>query len=223
VGADHADPSVHRAAHLHDAAAWERLAATITALPFALDWLIEPQAWTADDASLVVTAGPRTDWFVDPQRRTGPTLNAPALLGRVGGDFLLSARVTVDFAATYDAGVLVVRASERVWAKLCFEYSPDGEPMVVSVVTRDVSDDCNSFVVDGSTVWLRVARLGPALAFHASTDGSRWRLVRHFALDLDEEPSLGFLAQSPTGEGCTVTFERIAYEAARLADLRSGV
>jgi regulation of enolase protein 1 (concanavalin A-like superfamily) len=223
VGADHADPSVHRAAHLHDAAARERLA-TITTLPFELEWLIEPQAWSVpDDASLVVTAGPQTDWFVDPQGSTEPTLSAPALLGRVSGDFLLSASVTVDFAATYDAGVLVVHASDRLWAKLCFEYSPDGEPMVVSVVTRDVSDDCNSFVVDGSTVWLRIARLGRALAFHASTDGSRWNLVRHFALDLDDEPSLGFLAQSPTGEGCTATFERIAYEAARLADLRSGV
>jgi regulation of enolase protein 1 (concanavalin A-like superfamily) len=224
VGADHADPPVRRAAHLHDAAARERLAATITALPFGLEWLIEPQAWSVpDDASLVVTAGPRTDWFVDPQGSAEPTLNAPALLGRVGGDFLLGARVTVDLAATYDAGALVVHVSDRIWAKLCFEYSPDGEAMVVSVVTRELSDDCNSFVVDSSTVWLRVARLGPALAFHASTDGSRWSLVRHFALDLGDEPSLGFLAQSPTGEGCTVTFERIAFAAARLADLRSGV
>jgi hypothetical protein len=28
--------------------------------------------------------------------------------------------------------------------------------------------------------------------------------------------------QSPTGAGCTATFDRIAFEAARLADLRSG-
>ena len=58
------------------------------------------------------------------------------------------------------------------WAKLCFEYSPQREPMVVSVVTRGLSDDCNSFVVDGATVWLRIARVGSAFAFHASTDGA---------------------------------------------------
>ena len=44
--------------------------------------------------------------------------------------------------------------------------------------------------------------------------------MRHFALD--GEPRAGFLAQSPTGEGCTATFEEIRLEAGRLRDLRSG-
>ena len=195
----------------------------IAALPMPLRWLRKPQSWNAPDgASLLVTAGPRTDWFVDPQRSAEPKLDAPALLGSSSGDFLLSARVTVDFAGTYDAGALVVYESDRVWAKLCFEYSPQREPMVVSVVTRDVSDDCNSFVVDGASVWLRIARVGSAFAFHASTDGGNWSFIRHFALESGDEPSVGFAAQSPTGDGCTVTFERIAYETTRLADLRSG-
>jgi regulation of enolase protein 1 (concanavalin A-like superfamily) len=93
----------------------------------------------------------------------------------------------------------------------------------VSVVTRGVSDDCNSMVVDGREVRLRVARVGPAVAFHASVDGERWNFVRFFALDGPDNLAVGFLAQSPTGEGCTVSFTEIAYEAARLADLRSGV
>ena len=134
----------------------------------------------------------------------------------------MSARVSVDFAAAFDAGVLVLYSDERAWAKLCFEYSPQHEPMVVSVVTRGLSDDCNSFVIEDSSVWLRVARIGPAFAFHASTDGSDWRFVRHFALDSDAEPSVGFAAQSPTGDGCAVRFEQIVYEARRLEDLRSG-
>ena len=82
--------------------------------------------------------------------------------------------------------------------------------MVVSVVTRGVSDDCNSFVVDGASVWLRIARVGPAFAFHASTDGVSWSFIRHFALEAAATPSVGFAAQSPTGDGCAVTFERIA-------------
>ena len=134
-----------------------------------LQWLRKPQSWSVPDgASLLIAAGPQTDWFVDPQRSATPKLNAPALLGGSSGDFLLSARVTVDFAGTYDAGVLVVYESDEVWAKLCFEYSPQREPMVVSVVTRGVSDDCNSFVVDGSSVWLRIGKIGSAYAFHAS-------------------------------------------------------
>jgi uncharacterized protein len=196
----------------------------VAALPVPLRWFGRPRSWSVpDDASLHVTAGPRSDWFADPQLASEPVLNAPALVGDFHGDFLLSARVTVDFHATYDAGVLVLYSGDDLWAKLCFEYSPSREPMVVSVVTRGVSDDCNSFVVDGSSVWLRVARIRAAFAFHASTDGSTWRFVRHFALDPNREPSLGFAAQSPTGDGCAVRFERIAFEPARLADLRSGV
>jgi len=33
---------------------------------------------------------------------------------------------------------------------------------------------------------------------------------------------IGFEAQSPTGDGCTVTFDRIAFTAQRLTELRDG-
>jgi regulation of enolase protein 1 (concanavalin A-like superfamily) len=173
-------------------------------------------------ASLSMTAGARTDLFVDPQGGP-PMLNAPCLLARPSGDYQLSARVTVDFAATYDAGVLALYAHEGAWAKLCFERSPQGEALVVSVVTSGVSDDANAFAVEGRQVWLRVSRLGPAHAFHASTDGAEWRFVRHFALEPADDLSVGFLAQSPTGQGCAVRFDQIVYRPERLADLRSGI
>jgi regulation of enolase protein 1 (concanavalin A-like superfamily) len=174
------------------------------------------------DDAFRIGAGPRTDWFIHPG--TGEAkLDAPAHLEPVDGDFLLSARVEVDFAATFDAGVLALWQVDRTWAKLCFEYSPDHEPMVVSVVTRGVSDDSNSVVIDGNAVWLRVARIGAAFAFHYSTDGARWRLVRHFALGTDGELQAGFLAQSPTGEGCSATFTHVRLVHATLDDIRSGL
>ena len=191
-------------------------------LPSPPGWDPAPVEWSADGSSLAVETGPETDLFVDPGDGR-ETLNAPRLLGLVEGDFTLSARVSVAFRSTFDAGVLLLWASARSWAKLCFELSPQGEPMVVSVVTRGVSDDCNSFVVDDGDVRLRIARLGLAFAFHASTDGAVWRLVRHFALDAEAEPLVGFLAQSPLGTGCSVRFEQISYSPERLADLRSGV
>jgi uncharacterized protein len=46
--------------------------------------------------------------------------------------------------------------------------------------------------------------------------------VRHFALDAPDGLSAGFLAQSPTGEGCAASFEDIRFAAVRLADLRDG-
>jgi regulation of enolase protein 1 (concanavalin A-like superfamily) len=198
----------------------------LATIPVELRWEVPPVRWDSDgDATLGVTAGPRTDLFVDPQGTGDAALNAPRLLGALDGDFQLHALVRVGFSATYDAGVLLVWAHDRSWAKLCFEYSPQGRPMIVSVVTRGVSDDANAFEVDGDQVWLRVARLGPAFAFHASTDGSTWRFVRYFALDGDPgaaPPLVGFEAQSPAGDGCAVTFERVGFTPERLADLRDG-
>jgi hypothetical protein len=191
----------------------------IPALPFALSWQPEPTSFGTGESSLWAEAGPRSDLFVDPGSGAESS-NVPRLLGPVTGDFTLATRMTVDFRSTFDAGVLLLFVHERAWAKLCFELSPDGGPTVVSVVTRGVSDDCNSFPIEGNEMWLRIARLGTAFAFHVSRDGTRWELIRFFALDTDAEPHVGFLVQSPHGEGCTARFEEIAFEPARLADIR---
>jgi regulation of enolase protein 1 (concanavalin A-like superfamily) len=193
----------------------------LVVLPFELRWLTQPVSFGHEDGRLRIEAGPRTDWFVDPGGESAPVATGPALVGRAAGDYLLSARVTVDFAATFDAGVLMLHADELHWAKLCLELSPDGRPTVVSVVTRGVSDDCNSFAVDGNSVRLRIAKIGPAFAFHASTSSERWELIRHLSLGAID-PEVGFEAQSPTGDGCTATFDDLRFEPRRLADLRSG-
>ncbi len=193
----------------------------ITSLPSPLRWLGEPAESSVKDGVLQIIAGPRTDLFVHPQDQT-LSMNAPALVCSTTGDFLLAARVEVAFAATFDAGALLLWKDDRTWAKLCFEYSPQKERMVVSVVTRGFSDDCNSQVADGDAVWLRLARIGQAHAFHATSDGRHWELVRHFRLDGDGELDVGFVAQSPTGDGCAATFSEIRFDATTLTDLRSG-
>jgi uncharacterized protein len=194
----------------------------IDAMPMPLRWLAPAARWRSQGSTLELAAHPRTDWFVDPVGARDPALDGAALVGDVDGDFLLSARVGVGFASTFDAGVLMVHASDTTWAKLCFELSPQREAMVVSVVTRGVSDDANGFVVSGGEAWLRIARMGSAFAFHASTDGKEWRLVRHFALGIDGEVAVGFEAQSPTGDGCDVRFDEIRFEPRTLGDLRDG-
>ena len=194
----------------------------LESMPMPMRWLAPAAAWRAKGSTLELTAYPRTDWFVDPSGARSPVLDGAALVGDVAGDFVLGARVGVRFASTFDAGVLMLHLSDTVWAKLCFELSPQREPMVVSVVTRGTSDDANGFVVAGDEVLLRVARMGHAFAFHASTDGREWRLVRHFTLGTDAKIAVGFEAQSPTGEGCEVRFEEIRFESRTLGDLRDG-
>jgi uncharacterized protein len=193
----------------------------IESLPLALSWQVEPVTSGTGRDSLWVEAGSETDLFVDPGSRAA-YLNAPRLVGQPVGEFTLSAHVTVDFRSTFDAGALLLWVHEHAWAKLCFELSPGDKPTVVSVVTRGVSDDCNSFATDRHEMWLRLARLGTAFAFHASTDGRGWQLIRYFALDSDADPLVGFLVQSPRGRGCTARFEEIVFARNRLADLRSG-
>ncbi|MGX1676497.1 DUF1349 domain-containing protein [Streptomyces sp. NPDC055400] len=201
----------------------------VPGLPFSLS-PSSGEAWTIDEATATVTAAAsaHSDIFIDPgadsQLNAESMLNAATLLGVPPDcDFQFSARVTVNFESTFDAGVLLLWIDDRHWGKLCFEYSPDRQPMIVSVVARGVADDANAFAVDGRTVWLRVSRIDHAFAYHASLDGKAWRMIRFFALDDTSTPaSIGFEAQSPTGDGCMVTFDDIHFTRERLRELRDG-
>ena len=183
-----------------------------------------PQIWQVGEGVVTAIAPAKTDLFIDPAGKH-PSSDAPRLLGTPEGDFQFSARVTVNFRSTFDAGVLAVYADQRNWAKLCFEYTPQSSPSVVTVVTRGESDDANAFVLSENTIWLRISRTGSTFAFHASTDGQWWRLVRYFGLNRrakDGPVKVGFLAQSPTGEGCTITYDTIDFRPEAPADLRDG-
>jgi uncharacterized protein len=199
-------------------------------IPFELFWDLAPEHWepvvgtAARESGVLIEAGPQTDLFASPDDLE-PSVNAPRLVGVPDSRFQLSALVEVEFGATFDAGVLVVWVNERSWAKLCLEYSPAGQPMVVSVVTRGRSDDANSRDVEGSGTWLRISNTtAGSYAFHAATDGVHWSLIRHFHLDpgRDDVVRIGFLAQSPTGEGCRASFSQLRYLPEALDDLRGG-
>jgi uncharacterized protein len=198
----------------------------ISGLPFPLSWedAVEPPSWQVTDTGLEATAAAHTDWYV---HAPDPVNHAPAngarLLGPAPeGDWQFSARITVDFNGKYDAGTLFLLADERHWSKLCFEHSPDGQAMVVSVVTRGVSDDANAWVVNGDSVWMRVSRIGEGFAFHSSNDGERWEFVRCFGFGVETPIKAGFGVQAPEGEGCKVRFSDIDFKQETLADLRDG-
>ncbi len=191
-------------------------------LPFALEPAGSPPCdYRLENGELVLRSGALTDLFIDPARANAAPPDAGRLTGTPpAGDFTLAARVTVGFASQFDAGVLLLQVDDQHWAKLCFEYSPQRKPTAVTVVTRGTSDDSNSFEVEGNQLSLRVTRTGRAWAFHASRDGHWWHLLRYFALDGDAR--IGFLAQSPAGQGCTASFAEIAFHKGAPADLRDG-
>lgn len=193
-------------------------------MPFPLEPSGNP-ACSAEFANgaLTLTSKPATDLFVDPAGDEGARPDAGRLTGLPGDkDFTFSARVTVGFNTTFDAGVLLLYLSERRWAKLCYELSPQRRPTAVTVVTRSTSDDSNSFETEGGPLWLRITRSGRAWAFHASQDGAWWRLLRYFTLGESSGARIGFLSQSPTGQGCRAVFDSITYKPGAPVDLRDG-
>ena len=196
---------------------------TLSSIPNRLQWRNRPLDWDAGDGTrLTITAAELTDLFIDPSG-AGVTDNlSSAMFVPPDASFLLSARVAVDFASTYDAGVLLLMERDDLWAKLCFEYSPQQEPTVVSVVTRETSDDCNSTVIKGREVFLRIAHTPDATAFHYSLDGRFWQMVRYFSLGRLSYPKVGLASQSPTGKKCTSVFTEIAYAPGALKDRRNG-
>ncbi|HEY2674717.1 MAG TPA: DUF1349 domain-containing protein [Rugosimonospora sp.] len=199
-------------------------AVVLPGVPFPLEpWGDPPIEAEVADGTLTLTSGPASDLFIDPAGEEGARPDAGRLTGLPGDrDFTLSARVSVQFKSVSDAGVLLLYLSERRWAKLCYELSPLRRPTAVTVVTRSMSDDSGSFETGGGPLWLRITRAGRAWAFHASEDGNWWRRVRYFTLGESSGARVGFMAQSPTGEGCTAVFDNIVYKPGAPADLRDG-
>ncbi|MEJ1115989.1 DUF1349 domain-containing protein [Paenarthrobacter sp. CCNWLY172] len=189
-----------------------------------MEWTSSPGHVSYDEAegTLTLTAAPGVDWTND--SLGGEPQHAATALGfRAPAAFSLSARVLVASPrTTFDAGVLTLWADSDHWAKLCFEYSPQGEAMVVSVVTNGYSDDSNGPLVTAPWIYLRVSRVGPAWAFHSSADGREWSFVRLFRLDSDKPVHVGFMSQAPMGESCEARFDAIEWTEEPPADLRDG-
>jgi len=189
-----------------------------------LAWV--PQNGTAHvnetPGQLTLVADPGVDWSNDAVG--GSSQTDASLLGfEAPAEFTLSARVRVEGQrSTFDAGVLALWSDADHWAKLCFEFSPAGDPMVVSVVTNGCSDDCNSSLVPSDAVYLRVTRTGPAWAFHASSDGNTWDFVRLFRLATSAPIRVGFLSQAPMGQTCVAHFDEIRFTHSAPRDLRDG-
>jgi uncharacterized protein len=191
----------------------------IPGIPGTLRWQNQPASWQLKDQNmLTISAGSKTDWFVDPFDGTVAS-NAPILLFVPDSDYVFSARVGVKFATKWDAGALMLWGDDHHWAKLSYELSPDRVPTLVTVVTRGLSDDCNSRELRQDSVYLRIARSGKTYVLYFSVDGREWQIVRTFSLDTDIPVRVGFEAQSPAGSGAAATFSSISYDPHRIGNI----
>jgi regulation of enolase protein 1 (concanavalin A-like superfamily) len=189
----------------------------IAGIPGSLRWDNTPKSFSLNGNTLVITAGEKTDMFRDPNV-TYNTDNAPKLLFRPDEDFVLTASVDHAFENKWDGGAIVLKQDSLHWIKFCYEKDYTGARRVVSVVTKDISDDCNSVSLTSNRIWYKVAKAGKVITLYYSEDGRNWFLVRHLQFETRPGFEVGFLAQSPTGKQCTVTFSDIRYEARKIKD-----
>jgi uncharacterized protein len=191
-------------------------------LPGQLTWRNSPKASRIEAGkALSISSGPKTDWFVDPFDGT-VAKSAPILWFTPGDTYGFSTKVQVQFTTRWDAGALMLWADEHHWAKLSFELSPEKQPMMVTVVTRGFSDDCNSAPISGDSAYLQIARTGSTYVFYYASDGEEWRILRTFRLDTQRAVFVGFEAQSPDGTGATAIFSNVHYSPKKIANIYTG-
>jgi regulation of enolase protein 1 (concanavalin A-like superfamily) len=189
----------------------------INSIPYGMFWENKAEKFSANANEMVMVAGEKTDMFRDPNV-TYNTDNAPKLLFRPDNDFVLIASIEHSFSSKWDGGAIVLKQDSLNWIKFCFEKDYTGARRVVSVVTKNISDDCNSVEIKTNKVFYKLAKADNVITLYYSLEGKKWFLIRHLQFDTDKNLTLGFLAQSPTGKKCQVKFSNISYQAKKIKD-----
>jgi len=188
------------------------------------EWYNPPTSWEPlPEGGIRVHVPGKVDYFRDPGNEQARYDTAPYLWMPVQGDFVVRLRVRPHFESTYDAGCLMARHDETLWAKLCYEQTDFGTQAVVSVVTNDISDDANGVDLNAPEVWLQIVRTGDCFGLHYSTDGESWRMVRYFALPMPAEIKVGMVPQCPTGSSSVIDLLEFTLEQRTVQNIRAGV
>ena len=190
----------------------------VKSIPYKLEVYNNPISYVINDSEIKITSGERTNLFNNPNGKSN-VHNAPMILFKPDTDFTLSAKVTGDLKFIYDVAALVVYQDEYTWAKFCYENSVLKEPTIVSVVTRSLSDDCNSEKT-GSFAYLSIIKRDNEFSFFYSEDNKSWKMIRNFHLDTTADLKVGFAAHGSRGTGFTGIFSEIKYQNKALSDMR---
>jgi uncharacterized protein len=193
----------------------------INAIPHPLTWENKPLNYSIKNDELIIVAGEKTDMFRDPNV-TYNTDNAPKLMFTADEDFVLTTAIDHSFSNKWDGGAIVLKSDSINWVKFCFEKDYTGAHRVVSVVTKNISDDSNSIEINANKAYFKMAKAGKVITLYCSSDAKKWFLVRHLQFDASPGFKVGFLAQSPTGNKCEVKFSEINYEKKKIKDPYAG-
>ncbi|MET0267599.1 MAG: DUF1349 domain-containing protein [Duganella sp.] len=173
---------------------------------------------------VTLKSGARKDYFNDPDGKLSNN-TAPVLLAQVDNSkpFTLTAKVTPEFKAKYDAGALYLFASEQLWQKFAFELDERGVTRIVSVRTIGTSDDNNHQSLAQPAAYLKISSDTRTVGLYYSADKLQWHLARLYKNDFPAQLRVGVSAQSPVGEGSASTFEQVSLRQESVKDFRLGL
>lgn len=157
------------------------------------------------DDVIEVTSIAGADYFVDPFTSVVKT-GCAFVYEELEGDFILTARVSLEKSNIYDGAALMCIQDDRHWIKACLEQGNWGFASECTVVTNTYSDDANGVTVDKNEIWLRLARTGDTFSVHYSYDGKEFFMARLARVPMNSKLKVGFEAQSPNGKANTCYF-----------------
>ncbi|MBL7817786.1 MAG: DUF1349 domain-containing protein [Saprospiraceae bacterium] len=174
---------------------------------------------------ITMTAGKETDFFIEPGSPPYEFANAPLLLMPVDNTkpFTFSFKTTPVHTVKYDAGMAFLYVDNKHWLKFAFEADERLNHRLVTVKTKDFSDDNNHDAVKSSSVFMKISSDTKVVGFYYSIDGKEWQLVRVFKNEYPTTLHLGIGTQSPTGQGNQSVFEQIEFKNESVKDFRMGI
>ncbi len=181
------------------------------------------QTHQINDNKVEIISAAKTDYFNTPDGKQ-KHCNAQILLTPLDNSkpFTFTAKVTPEFAETYDAGALYIFVNNDNWLKLAFEMDERKLTRIVSVRTNVTSDDNNHDVVSEKHAYLKISSDTKSIGYYYSLDKINWQLVRVFGNNFPTELYLGISSQSPLGEGIKTTIEDISLSNEAIKDFRKG-
>lgn len=195
-------------------------------LPFTLSLNgAQSQTKLLPNGKIEMTAGKSTDFFIEPGSPPYELSNAPLLLKEVDNTkpFTFSFKTTPQHSVKYDAGMAFIYINYKNWLKFAFEADERMNHRLVTVKTKDFSDDNNHDAIQSPSVYMKISSDTKVVGFYYSIDSKEWQLVRVFKNDYPSVIKVGIGTQSPAGEGNKSLFEEIKFSDQSVKDFRLGL
>ena len=185
-------------------------------------WFNEPKSYITGNDAIIVVAEKGTDFFNNPIDKS-ITATAPFLYKEESGDFVAKALVKPNFYSHWSAISLMMYIDTNNWIKFAFENSDATGKGIVSVVTKEVSDDANGVILnDQSEIWLKLIKKDSIYSMHWSLDNIDYKMARLAAMPNAETVKIGVEFQSPVGGEATHELKYFNIEKKTVLDLRKG-